>query len=46
MPSFEYNIALSYYLKGNIRQARLWLKKAAEHEKNPLKKSKIEKGLF
>ena len=46
MPSFEYNIALSYFLKSDIAQAKYWLEKSARKETDIDRKNKIKQGLF
>jgi hypothetical protein len=46
MPSFHYNLALSFYQQGDIAEAKYWLKQAASWEENPQRKEKIRQGAF
>jgi hypothetical protein len=46
MPSYDYNIALAFYRKGNINKARFWLKKSAQWEQDKVRKKRVLMGGF
>jgi tetratricopeptide (TPR) repeat protein len=46
MPSYEYNIALSYLYQGMHKNAKYWLNKAAFHEDSSIKKQRILEARF
>jgi hypothetical protein len=46
MPSYDYNIALAFYRKGNINKARFWLNKAARWEQDKVRKKRVLMGDF
>jgi tetratricopeptide (TPR) repeat protein len=46
MPSYDYNIALAFYRKGNMDKARFWLNKAARWEQDKVRKKRVLMGDF
>jgi len=46
MPSFHYNIALSYFQQRNIEQANYWLKQAENWESDIIRRQKARLGSF